>query len=542
MGINMKLRIYLIVFICLLFKQHQAEVIPVSTKTEKINGQKVYVHTIKKGQTLYGIAKAYQVGITEIEKLNPQLKGNFPLEQIIYIPIHVNDPAGKSTGEKYIVQQGEGLFAIARKTGFSVQQLKEWNTGLDSVLKAGQEIMLKPSLRAENGKEQKNIVSLAKSPLSVSQPSDDGYLHIGCILPFYLDKNNLEETETEETERPERVEPTPEIAGKSYKALDFYSGLRFALDSLERAGHLIHLHTFDCENDSSSIESVLGSDEIAKCHLIAGPFIPALNNIVADFCKANKRYYLSLFSQQTKILLNNTGAFKLSPSASTQARQMAKVLKAKYPEGNVIVVHNNLKKEKILVDAYRNHFRKSAKDSADLFIYKGAGISGLKAKLKTNTQNILVVCSNDQAFVTDLFNKLESLEDDYKIVVAGMENWQDYENIPAETYEKFSLHLPLVRFFNYRDSTNVPLLQKYRSLYHTDPGEHSLLAMDMVFGLFPLFAGGKNPGKEDLNRIAYKGFQQGFQFEKTALESGYENTYTRIFYYENLQIHACTEN
>jgi LysM repeat protein len=328
MGINMGLRFHLIVFICLWFNQHQAQVIPLSVKTEKVNGQKVYVHIIKKGQTLYGISKAYQVGTAEIEKLNPQLKGNLPLDQVIYIPFSEIESSTKVNSATYIVQPGEGLFAIARKTGLSVQQLKEWNTGLDSLLKAGQEILLKPPVKTENYKEQKNAVSDARVPSSNLLPADDGYLHIGCILPFYLDKNHLEEPETSESERPEKVEPTPEISGKSYKALDFYSGLRFALDSLERAGHLIHLHTFNCENDSASLEGVLGSDEIAKCHLITGPFIPALNNMLADYCKANKRFYLSLFSQQTKILLNNPKAFKLSPSASTQARKMAKVIGA----------------------------------------------------------------------------------------------------------------------------------------------------------------------------------------------------------------------
>jgi LysM repeat protein len=542
MGINMGLRFHLIVFICLWFNQHQAQVIPLSVKTEKVNGQKVYVHIIKKGQTLYGISKAYQVGTAEIEKLNPQLKGNLPLDQVIYIPFSEIESSTKVNSATYIVQPGEGLFAIARKTGLSVQQLKEWNTGLDSLLKAGQEILLKPPVKTENYKEQKNAVSDARVPSSNLLPADDGYLHIGCILPFYLDKNHLEEPETSESERPEKVEPTPEISGKSYKALDFYSGLRFALDSLERAGHLIHLHTFNCENDSASLEGVLGSDEIAKCHLITGPFIPALNNMVADYCKANKRFYLSLFSQQTKILLNNPKAFKLSPSASTQARKMAKVIGAKYPEGNVIIIHNNLKKEKILVDAYRNLFKKTEKDSANLLVFKGAGIAGLKTKLKNNTHNILVVCSNDQAFVTDFFNKLESLEENYKIVVAGMENWQDYENIPAETFEKFSLHLPVVRYFNYEDPTNARLMHHYRSLYHTDPGEHSLLAMDVALGIFPLFARGKNPAPEDLLRFSYKGYSQGYQFEKTSAESGFENTITRIFYYQNLQLNACIEN
>jgi hypothetical protein len=66
--------------------------------------------------------------------------------------------------------------------------------------------------------------------------------------------------------------------------------------------------------------------------------------------------------------------------------------------------------------------------------------------------------------------------------------------------------------------------------------------MDVALGIFPLFARGKNPAPEDLLRFSYKGYSQGYQFEKTSAESGFENTITRIFYYQNLQLNACIEN
>ena len=46
--------------------------VPVSTDIQTRNGKQFYVHTVRKGQTLYSIAKAYNVGLDEIYFANPE--------------------------------------------------------------------------------------------------------------------------------------------------------------------------------------------------------------------------------------------------------------------------------------------------------------------------------------------------------------------------------------------------------------------------------------------------------------------------------------
>ncbi len=60
--------------------------IPISTDIQMRNGKQYYVHTVQKGQTLYSIAKAYNVGLDEIYYANPGTKQGILIGQKIWIP------------------------------------------------------------------------------------------------------------------------------------------------------------------------------------------------------------------------------------------------------------------------------------------------------------------------------------------------------------------------------------------------------------------------------------------------------------------------
>ena len=63
------------------------DVIKRSTDITKIGGKEYYMHLVKAGQTLYGISKAYNVTIEELEKLNPEVKNGLKAGHILGIPV-----------------------------------------------------------------------------------------------------------------------------------------------------------------------------------------------------------------------------------------------------------------------------------------------------------------------------------------------------------------------------------------------------------------------------------------------------------------------
>ena len=73
-----------------------AQEIEKSAKTELIGQKYYYIHTVKPGQTIYGIAKAYSVDIKEIYAANPEVKNNIQPGIILKVP-QVKNPESVST-------------------------------------------------------------------------------------------------------------------------------------------------------------------------------------------------------------------------------------------------------------------------------------------------------------------------------------------------------------------------------------------------------------------------------------------------------------
>lgn len=60
--------------------------INVSQQIEERSGKQYYVHTVEKGQTVYSIAKAYNVSVDEIYFENPTSRNGISINQQLYIP------------------------------------------------------------------------------------------------------------------------------------------------------------------------------------------------------------------------------------------------------------------------------------------------------------------------------------------------------------------------------------------------------------------------------------------------------------------------
>ncbi len=78
------LSFYLVLIVSIIVAQ-TVTVIP-THRVEQRNGKQYYVHVVQKGQTVYSIAKAYNVGIDEIYYENPSSKNGINVNQELLIP------------------------------------------------------------------------------------------------------------------------------------------------------------------------------------------------------------------------------------------------------------------------------------------------------------------------------------------------------------------------------------------------------------------------------------------------------------------------
>ncbi|MGX7666930.1 LysM peptidoglycan-binding domain-containing protein [Flavobacterium pedocola] len=95
-------------------------------------------HVVVSGESVYSIAKKYNVTEAEIFELNPKAKGLLQLDMVLYIPKNAKkkgeEKKKKATpkGPSHKVESGESLYTIARKYDTTVEKLRDANPQLDS--------------------------------------------------------------------------------------------------------------------------------------------------------------------------------------------------------------------------------------------------------------------------------------------------------------------------------------------------------------------------------------------------------------------------
>ena len=96
-------------------------------------------HTVAKGDTLYSLAKKYGVTVDEIRSANSMSGNDLNAGQKLTIPVKTQPR--QITYESYTVKAGDTLYSIARRYEISVEELREIN-GLSSssVLKTAQKL------------------------------------------------------------------------------------------------------------------------------------------------------------------------------------------------------------------------------------------------------------------------------------------------------------------------------------------------------------------------------------------------------------------
>lgn len=90
------------------------------------------VYTVQSGDTLYSIAKKYDVSVDAIKEANNLPNNTLTIGQILIIPTEETDYI------LYTVVAGDSLYAIARKYGLTMQELMEFNNLGSTLLSIGQ--------------------------------------------------------------------------------------------------------------------------------------------------------------------------------------------------------------------------------------------------------------------------------------------------------------------------------------------------------------------------------------------------------------------
>lgn len=116
-----------------------------------------HIHNVKPGETVYGISKTYNITIDELIAANPSLENGLKSGTDIVIPT-------KNNQKLHTIQKGETLYRIALNNSVTMEDLMSANPGISpSNFKAGETIIIpEPDEELVAAKKQPSTVFIAE--------------------------------------------------------------------------------------------------------------------------------------------------------------------------------------------------------------------------------------------------------------------------------------------------------------------------------------------------------------------------------------------
>lgn len=603
--------LFLLVVLALAVPAMAIDVQPVekSTVIVFINGQKFYVHTVKSGDTLYSLAKTYEVSEELIRQHNANMGSELKIDQTVKIP--VPESAQKSAkAEKrrkrdfltHKVQAGQTLYAIARDYNISVATLREDNPSLNpQSLPVGETLWIR---RAAVGKsnEQQTQAEIAEYAATLnSVTDDDGYDH-HVVQPgetIYSLSRRFGITEEEfarlndvsaglkagamiRIPRPEQaeeevveVEQPQSTADVHFRALasteplnvalmlpmnienranasyvEFYQGFLLGMETLKNTGRgESKLTVYNTSHDQLKVDEIVRSTMFEGTNLIVGPVYEDELAPVIRYAEQNSVPVVSPLANISAV--ESPALYQLSPSAERKYDKVADLVNG---EREIFMIYADSYDEEFEAEAKQllhgrpyHSYTYSFDDQKSKFRARTADapfdvIDGMDTVLMSETPRLFIVLANKEVDVDRILGTISSSKVAIsersipcaEYTVLGTSRWGRFSNIDHTTY----FNNNVVMISTYHAKRDAQAVREFDSRYIEAYGGLPSLYAYRGYDAAILFCGGMR-GDIEYNMLdkRYTPLQTVYKFVQEGENGKYVNQeWMRINYNSNYTI------
>ena len=477
-----------------------------------INGKKYYVHTVKSGDTLYSIAKAYEVGEDAIRDSNPGVADGLRIDQTVKIPVPesaiLKAKAEKKRKKDYIthkVKAGQTLYAIARDYNISVATLREDNPSVNpQALSVGETLWIR---RAAIGSstEQQAQAEIAEYTDNLNKATDDdGFDHhvvkpgetiyslsrrygiteaefaqlndvsqglkAGAIIRIPRAKEVEQEVVAEADNTPVQTAPGTEITFQKLDAMqdlnialmlpmninskpnasyvEFYQGFLLGLDEVKKTSNgNTKLTVYNTSHDQLKVQQIVGSTMFEGTNLIVGPVYEDELNPVLQYAHKNSVPVVSPLANISAV--QSPALYQLSPAPEKKYEKIGNLLDGGRDIYLIYASSNDKEFEQEIIKELHGRpyaaYNYSFTDQKSIFKPRNAearAIESIDDILKGEKPCLFIVLANAETDVDRILGTISSSkvaltdrsEPSAQYVVMGTSRWGRFNNIDHTSY------------------------------------------------------------------------------------------------------------
>ncbi|WP_298497927.1 LysM peptidoglycan-binding domain-containing protein [uncultured Algibacter sp.] len=517
---------------------------PKVTVNKELQGFKE--HKTKRKETLYSLAKKYNVEEDDIKKYNKFLYAN-PLRKgdKLQIPKYkITEVIEEvATTKSYTVLPKEGKWRIAYKFGITVDELESLNPNMAEVLSDGAVINV-PNIEKEEqnkfdeqysyykvlpkegfyrlklklGLEQDEIEALnpelktsgLKSGMILKIPHNDNVnndvnkeaqaanlansisnydtKHIAIMLPFRMHRVDFDSI----SDAKKSLEKDPYLN----VSLDFHSGVLMAIDSLKSLGVSLKVDVYDTRYEVSEVSRIVRENDFENVDAVIGPLTPANFNKVATELRKFNTPIISPIGTKLKL---HDNVFQSRPSDDLLKTKVVNFVKSDSLAENIVVIAdtknitiaNEIKRE--FNNAKVVYSRKNKEGKDEFFVTK----EDIQEALKPG-KNIVFLETQNEGYASNVTSVLASLNNrinpekeeeaapEIILVTTNLNSAFEGDQINNTHLSNLQFHFATASK-EYSENDNNAFVKKYEKLYNITPNKRAVrgfdLTMDVVLRL-----------------------------------------------------------
>ncbi len=542
----------------------QAQVkIKISDQIVRVKGEKMYVHNVTRGETIYSICKAYKVTAEQLQQHNPVIQKGLKEGQLLYIPTSglqnkeaeaqnntisqketlantIDSQIDTLTGQKdtptpavqqqqYVIHKVrwfEDLNDIAEKYGVSKQAIMALNN------MTSEKVKKREKLKIPVGQVEQTI----SDTLTVTDPNAEqtDYTDTTDNSGFsYDDLYSLPDIDTYKTRNIALLLPLNSSGKVNSNYMDFYGGALIAIEKIKQQGGNLHLNVIDYA--SADLTEIAGSSNIEDADMIIGPirkdaineFLPVINNRRIPIISP-------LDSSADSLVAFCPYLFQAALSKERQNEALASIIEEQYrttQNPNVILVHSSDAE-----NSQQAEHLKQILEARGIYV-DFIGNIGLLKNIKKNKDNIIIAQTTTESTTAEVLRNIEiQMVGPEKITLFGTSKWKGFESLDMNLYFKYKLQISMPYNVDLSRPEVQEFIRTFRATYNREPSANAFSGFDIVYlfcrtsilGLGECAANPRNlTASEYIERelLQHNMLQQNFRFMRVG-EGGWVNTAT----------------
>lgn len=493
---------------------------------ERAGEQAFTDHIIRSGETLYSLAKNYDITPEDITNANPGLEAStFYIGKTIRIPAPTNHLTVQNAPakEEYTIKKNETIYGLCRRFGTDSEELIRLNPELRNGLRAGMVIKVP---------EKKEVAT--PEPATPSAPSSSEY----DIEAMQVYRNEVNRVDVARVALllPFQTSDTKNVS----RFVEYYEGFLMAIDSLRRSGNSIDLSVYDLGDGVQKTREVLRTDEVNAADLIIGGVTDEQIEMIADYAsKKGVKYVIPLSSKLEKLTSGNAFIFQVNtPKAYLASIAAARACSLLVDYNAILINTGDKEEERDFVHALKTEMTKKGITYREVGYNSHTFRDDLAGLLSTSKPNAIIPASSSADALAKLRPTLRSFaqsKSDYRLTLFGYPEWQTYTNY-ASDFSALNTYIYTPFYANIRSSKVKHFTSRYKSFYqknmHATYPRYAMLGFDT--GMYFIGALQKHGAnfEENIRKMKYNSVQMGLYYnERMSNWGGFMNQNIYIVHY-----------